>query len=104
MAEFPFAVSRGRRNLAATGSTLHTAIRVWDLDAAVCSLFFTHHALDDCIELIVKIASGYSDFAMAASNVAPSGELELSYTVQMGNASRQSSSTWIGIVLWFSVS
>jgi len=36
MAEFPFAVSRGRRNLAATGSTLHTAIRVWDLDAAVC--------------------------------------------------------------------
>jgi len=37
MAEFPLAVSRGgRRNLAATGSTLHTAIRVWDLDAAVC--------------------------------------------------------------------
>jgi len=39
MAEFPLAVSRGgRRNLAATGSTLHTAIRVWDLDAAVCHL------------------------------------------------------------------
>jgi len=35
MAEFPLAVARGRRNLVATGSTLHTAIRVWDLDAAV---------------------------------------------------------------------